>query len=75
MKDNYARMFENYEDVYARCNFLEHMRKNWQSAAKLRIGEGSTTIPLGSRLKRVEMGNPKPLMRHGEDIVCTFSEN
>ena len=35
--------------------------KNGQSAAKLRTGEGSTTIPLeGSTLKRVEVGKPKP---------------
>lgn len=36
-------MFENYIDVYARRNLLGHKYKNWQSAAKLRIGERSTT--------------------------------
>lgn len=29
-------------DVYARYDFLGHKCKNWQSAAKLRIGERST---------------------------------
>ena len=46
-------------------------RKNGQSAAKPRTGEGSTTIPEGSRIKRSEVVCPSC---EGEDIVCALAK-
>ena len=40
-----------------------------QSAAKHRLGEGSTTIPNGSRIKRSEVVRS---VKTDEDIVCSF---
>ena len=41
------------------------MSNNWESAAKLLKREGSTTIPRGSTLKRVEV----VCVRKDDDIV------
>jgi len=52
---------------------LKNMRIiNGQSAAKLRTGEGSTTIPQGSRHKCAEVEST--LFIYGEDIVCTSTK-
>lgn len=46
---------------------------NWQSAAKLRIGEGSTTIHNGVHRKLLAVEAVGPY-RKGEDIVCAHAE-
>ena len=33
-------MFENYIDVYTRCNLLGYKYKNWQSATKFPLRYG-----------------------------------
>jgi len=42
-----------------------------QSAAKPRTGEGSTTIPEGSRVKPVILSEAVSPSIEGEDIVCS----
>lgn len=52
-----------------------YVLKNRQSAAKFRIGEGSTTIPLeGSTPQAIGGGSGQTLTRYGEgqDIVCAY---
>ena len=48
------------------------MIKIGQSATKLRIGEGSTTIPQGSTQQAIGCGSGIPSFIRSEDIVLSI---